>query len=1177
MKILNLHLIAFGPFTDTRLDLSDGTEGLHVIYGPNEAGKSSTLRGLRQMLFGIPDRSSDDFIHPYGKLRIGGALRRSSGDVLDFIRRKGRAKTLRGPDDATPLDDSLLMSFLAGVDESLFSTMFGIDHQGLVSGGREIINGGGNVGQILFAAGSGISDFQKVRAELTGEADDLFKPSARVPRINAAIAEFDALKKALRAAQLPSQTWADHDKALRDAERRRKAVEDRMAEKQRRRNRLSRITEALPLISRREELRTDYEDQNDAVLLPEDFSERRRKLFEALRLAESREEHASVSLDRLRKQVAGISVPVAVIEREGRIRELFQEAGGVRKNARERIQLDGHRNRLRDDAREILRSLHSNRSLDQVESLRPKKQDARRIQELGSRFERLSTRRAALRESIDRMRLHVNALERQLAEMQPVADISELRQALDGTLRHGQLEAQYDAKARDIENASAALRSEMARLTMWEGTPEALERLPVPSLETIEAFEARLRKVEETIARVEAEIEQREQVLIDVQSRMAELSMSGEVPTESDLNEAREQRDYGWQIVREALEKSGDMSKQESAFLLHYPAAARMTDAYEMAVRDADALADRLRREAERVARKASLLAEKEKTARSLNSLKETLHGAKSKRAETLEEWRRFWADTGITPLPPREMHAWTRRQMGVAEQTRSLRERKASAEEVRTLIAQCRETLLARLAAVGRPVNSPDISLYDLIGRARTAIDTFEGLRIRRERLTADLEGRKAELREAESSAERLEQALAEWRDEWADALRPLELDARTSPDQANAVIDALFEMFAKLREAEDIDHRIRTIDRDFRAFADQVGQLVSQAAPELGQMPPDQAVADLNARLTSGLNLRTEQQGLLKRIQQEEAELATARKRKAEVTAQLTAMCQEAGRETPDELPEAEARSDARRRTESQLREIEDRLRGLSGGAALDAFIRDASSADPDAIGPEMERLDKQLQEMAAERTALDRTIGKEKNELERMDGNAAAAELAVQSRSVLAGMERDCLQYIRLRLASEVLSRAIERYREKHQGPILRRATERFAHMTLGAFEGLRLEFTEKNEAVIVGVRPGGTETVRVEHMSEGTADQLYLAVRLASLEAYLDRKEPMPFIVDDILIKFDDRRAVATLEVLAELSRRTQVIFFTHHRHLVELAEARIDGEVLFTHVLAGSAG
>jgi uncharacterized protein YhaN len=56
--------------------------------------------------------------------------------------------------------------------------------------------------------------------------------------------------------------------------------------------------------------------------------------------------------------------------------------------------------------------------------------------------------------------------------------------------------------------------------------------------------------------------------------------------------------------------------------------------------------------------------------------------------------------------------------------------------------------------------------------------------------------------------------------------------------------------------------------------------------------------------------------------------------------------------------------------------------------------------------------------------------------------------------------------------------------------------------------------------------------------------------------------------MPFIVDDILVTFDDARATAALELLAELSSKTQVIFFTHHHRLVELAEKMKKPDVVF---------
>jgi len=118
-------------------------------------------------------------------------------------------------------------------------------------------------------------------------------------------------------------------------------------------------------------------------------------------------------------------------------------------------------------------------------------------------------------------------------------------------------------------------------------------------------------------------------------------------------------------------------------------------------------------------------------------------------------------------------------------------------------------------------------------------------------------------------------------------------------------------------------------------------------------------------------------------------------------------------------------------------------------------------------------------------------------------------------------------------------------------------VKRASEHFAVLTRGSFEGLRTDFNEKDEPVLVGIRQN-QERVHVDGMSSGTRDQLYLALRLASLEKYMESAEPMPFIVDDVLVDFDDERSEAALEALATLAEKTQVILFTHHSRVVEQA-------------------
>ena len=121
----------------------------------------------------------------------------------------------------------------------------------------------------------------------------------------------------------------------------------------------------------------------------------------------------------------------------------------------------------------------------------------------------------------------------------------------------------------------------------------------------------------------------------------------------------------------------------------------------------------------------------------------------------------------------------------------------------------------------------------------------------------------------------------------------------------------------------------------------------------------------------------------------------------------------------------------------------------------------------------------------------------------------------------------------EYARLRLAAVVLHESIERYRHQSQGPVLNRTASFFKQLTLGSFESLRIDYDDDDQAVLLAVRPGGTDAVGIAGLSLGTADQLYLALRLASLETYLEKNDPVPLIVDDVLIQFDDNRAAAAL--------------------------------------------
>ncbi len=336
MKILRLDLRAFGPFTNVSLDLAGGEHGLHLIYGPNEAGKSSTLRAVQQFFFGIPERTPDSFRHPYDKLRIGARLRHSDGTILECIRRKARVNSLRRPDDKTIVDAGELARFLAGTDEKFFETMFGIDHARLVMGGKAILDSHGQLGQALFAAGSGVANLRDVQEGLQSEMGDLFRPTGRTQRINKALGELRETQLSVKRQQLSADEWARHDRELHAAEQQKQHIENERQLKSRDLGRLSRIRDALPAIARRKELIAELAEYHDAVVLPAGFPEKRQSALETLRIAENQAHEAERALAKIDQELQHIDVPEALLEQADRIEDLNRRLGEYQKNMKDR-------------------------------------------------------------------------------------------------------------------------------------------------------------------------------------------------------------------------------------------------------------------------------------------------------------------------------------------------------------------------------------------------------------------------------------------------------------------------------------------------------------------------------------------------------------------------------------------------------------------------------------------------------------------------------------------------------------------------------------------------------------------------------------------------------------------------------------------------------------------------
>jgi uncharacterized protein YhaN len=185
--------------------------------------------------------------------------------------------------------------------------------------------------------------------------------------------------------------------------------------------------------------------------------------------------------------------------------------------------------------------------------------------------------------------------------------------------------------------------------------------------------------------------------------------------------------------------------------------------------------------------------------------------------------------------------------------------------------------------------------------------------------------------------------------------------------------------------------------------------------------------------------------------------------------------------------------------------------------------------------------------------------------RNALELAQDSTAHAANVDRLQAKIAAARLLAERYVRLRLAGAVIERTLLRYQQKYESPLLERASELFSSLTRQRFGRLIAQICEDDRKVLAAVRSDSGKIVEVDGLSDGTADQLFLALRLAAIEEHLMRSETLPCIFDDIVVYFDDGRSKTVLQVLADMAKRSQILLFTHHDHIVKLAETQIPGQ------------
>ncbi len=1150
MRFEKLNLIAYGKFEGAELDFTKGNQGLHLIVGSNEAGKSTALSAIIDFLFGFPKSTGYSFQFDTRDLRIGATIRNAAGEVRSFIRRKGNQATLRQADDAGVAEEAWLQACLGHVSRSVFQHQFGMGYQELVSGGQEVIQGKGELAELLFAAGAGLRDLRTMRKKLDAEAEELYLKSGKKPKINENLRLYKEQVKGVPHSSLSVREHVSTEqKRIQQIQ-----LADELRQKHLRLSSelesLKRIQQGFKPVNRRTLLQQKYLELKDVPDLDEQFSKRRAHAEKARIESQVRLENIRLGLANAQERLARVKRKPNWIEEAPTITGLADQ---IRVIETALVDQKSLQKRVKDLEAAIIRSLGAlgeSTDIHAIESLRPNVHLQHEVARLAAQRVALAEKRQSSRDELITISQEHKSLQQKLADSSEPPEPKPLKLVLAKLGAIGQL----CGKARDIENEfeRAVKNSSLAvkRLPGWQGTWEDTLGALFPLDADVEQSERQRQKTEQSKLQIEHDIEQNHRQCHDLEEEIRNLKEERQIPTLEALAQARRARDELWSQLSDALTKV----TVENRDSLHSGLLAELQNA----IRRCDDIGDRLRAQAEDVARLADRMKLHDRLVQQQSSLQNRLQETKFQLSQFDSQYETLWKELPLSSRPkPGTGIEWlskAQHAMLTAETAFTARDK---VEQVRREVEEAKRAIIKAMEACGSRVDTTH-DLDQLLMEANERFDELQQSRQTWMQQQRDLKQLDKVLTSVRELHENAESQWSDWQGQWQTITARLQLPKDILPEEVQVRFTSLNQLFETYATYTEQHRRIHGIQDNFDRFSEQVRRLADRLEVE-SREDPIRTMRSIAQILGEAIEQENQWNAATRKIEELQGELAKATIGEQTALAEMQQLCREAKCEDPSDLLNIEQRSRERREILRELKTIDEVLGELSVHQSLESFLQRVRETDADDLSHRILSLTADHQTLLEQEQKMREEIAVLSDRLTQLDFTSAAAACAEAADALRSQLVQDIRRYARLRMAEAVLGTLMEQYREKNEGPVLKLAGDYLSRLSLGSLVGLTTELDERGNPILYGVRPNN-RTLAVAGMSEGLADQLYLALRLASLRLHLSQHAALPLICDDLLIKFDDQRSQATLEVLAELSDHTQIIFFTHHRHLVEIAQS-----------------
>jgi uncharacterized protein YhaN len=1154
MRLNALTLCRYGVFDSQRIPFDPAPGRINLLIAPNGAGKSIIRQAFCDLLFGIHAQTSMGFRFGYAGMKLMAEAVGPDGTSGTFGRRKGQGKTLVDADGA-PLGETELARLLGHTDRALLERLFALDTERLRKGGEELLASDGAVADALLSAAGGLRRARQLRQNLEQQRDSKapIRKSATRPYY-VALERFTGAGQRLRAVTLKPQAREKQETELRRIEADQVQLNRVAAHTSQQIAKLERIRRGIGPLAAYDEAAAWLRDHPAAPILPLDTRQHLTEARTALLNAEQLQQREMQARQAIAEQIEGIAIDAALIENAEAIEHPVGRAGAARQASLDIPKREAEHAAASKRIALLLHQLGRELPIERAEEAIPPKAAMIRARNLLKDYIRL-------RAELERLPTEIANAETEIADTQAAIqrlaepqDLRDMQRLLRGIRADGEPGQRVQEIEHQIAQRRGRLLSALARAPGWTRDAGALIALSPLSHDAYGRLEKARAKAKQTLEnRAEALIALRRSLAED-ERRLEEITRGRPIPDSATIAAARERRDGGWRLIyQRAFMPEPPNAEQEQAWAGETP----LPLAYERSVAATDALADRRNQESERLVQVAELQRRIAKAAADIDKAEADREEAERAHDERCNAWKTACEPFGFSLQPElKDITEILSARERVIEADRELKVALAAKSAMVARYADWSEKLMAALGLAFADATA----LLELLHRADEWIALATEAEAERNRLRAKLDEQRRTRDRACAEHDAARRRLIRFNENWSATRCDLARPDTEDPGTTIELLELITTLEKEHGEAVSLRARLHQMLEEIVAFRNQARELVTRIAPDLAERDAFEIVEEMRRRLIQYRELLARRTTLLKQLEAADAAVAQQQENHAHRADALSTILQVIGAETVEDAEERVGVAEERIRRQRALDSAAHELLVRCDGYGIDQLREEVAEVVIDEVPARITELDNERAQANAAAQDLAGQMATMRADMDRQAHDNEMQAVAAERQAAIAAIRQVLEEAALMHLANLLLYSSLETVERAGTSVLLTRIGELFRTITDDAYLRIEADDPGDGSARLVAVEHGFPEERKtVAELSEGSRDQLFLALRLAAIEEHVATAPPLPFLGDDILQTFDDDRAAAAMQALLQLSESVQVILLSHHRHLLGVAQ------------------